>query len=54
MFVVACSQSCGIVFDTSHVATTAQVITWDRSWTVHGFRSSEMKAVPGMSYVAVQ
>lgn len=37
-----------MIFDRSQVAAASQVVMWDKSWTVHGFRSSEIKAVPGM------
>ncbi|KAF4799156.1 Ankyrin repeat and BTB/POZ domain-containing protein BTBD11 [Turdus rufiventris] len=42
------SQSCGMIFDRSQVAAASQVVMWDKSWTVHGFRSSEIKTVPEM------
>lgn len=48
--VTACSQICGILFGRRQVAAAPEVVAWDRSWAVSGFRS-ERKAV---SYVAVQ
>lgn len=46
--VTACSQSCDIPFGKRQVAAAPEVVAWDRSWVVSGFRSSEMKAALGM------